>query len=57
VLTLEEVERQHIERTLYLSEGNRTLAAQRLAISRATLHAKIKQYGLERVGRDEEATA
>ncbi|MBD0318969.1 MAG: sigma-54-dependent Fis family transcriptional regulator [Gemmatimonadetes bacterium] len=57
VLTLEEVERQHIERTLYLSEGNRTLAAQRLAISRATLHAKIKQYGLERVGRDDDASA
>ena len=57
VLTLEEVERQHIERTLYLSEGNRTLAAQRLAISRATLHAKIKQYGLEKVGRDDDASA
>jgi DNA-binding NtrC family response regulator len=53
VLTLEEVERQHIERTLYISEGNRTLAATRLGISRATLHAKIKQYGLEQVGRDE----
>ncbi|HEX8362239.1 MAG TPA: sigma-54 dependent transcriptional regulator [Longimicrobium sp.] len=56
VLTLEEVERQHIERVLYLSEGNRTLAAQRLAISRATLHAKIKEYGLAQVGREDEAT-
>jgi transcriptional regulator with PAS, ATPase and Fis domain len=56
VLTLDEVERQHIERVLYLSEGNRTLAAQRLAISRATLHAKIKEYGLAHVGREDEAT-
>ncbi len=56
VLTLEEVERQHIERVLYLSEGNRTLAAQRLAISRATLHAKIKEYGLAQVGREDDAT-
>jgi transcriptional regulator with PAS, ATPase and Fis domain len=56
VLTLKEMEQQHIERVLYMSEGNRTLAAQRLAISRATLHAKIKEYGMEHVGRDDDAT-
>ncbi|HEU4557471.1 MAG TPA: sigma-54 dependent transcriptional regulator [Longimicrobium sp.] len=52
VLTLEEVERRHIERTLHLTGGNRTLAAEKLGISRATLHAKIKEYGLQDVGRD-----
>jgi DNA-binding NtrC family response regulator len=51
VLTLEEVERRHIERTLYLTEGNRTLSAEKLGISRATLHEKIKKYGLKEVGR------
>jgi two-component system response regulator AtoC len=52
VLTLEEVERRHTERTLHLTGGNRTLAAEKLGISRATLHAKIKEYGLQDVGRD-----
>ncbi|HKP76241.1 MAG TPA: sigma-54 dependent transcriptional regulator [Longimicrobiaceae bacterium] len=52
VLTLEEVERRHTERTLYLTGGNRTLAAEKLGISRATLHAKIKEYGLEHVGKE-----
>ncbi|HEV7587166.1 MAG TPA: sigma 54-interacting transcriptional regulator, partial [Longimicrobium sp.] len=52
VLTLDEVERRHIERTLHLTGGNRTLAAEKLGISRATLHVKIKQSGLEDVGRE-----
>jgi DNA-binding NtrC family response regulator len=52
VLTLDEMERRHIERTLHLTSGNRTLAAEKLGISRATLHAKIKEYGLQDVGRD-----
>jgi DNA-binding NtrC family response regulator len=52
VLTLEEMEHRHIERTLHLTGGNRTLAAEKLGISRATLHAKIKEYGLQDVGRD-----
>lgn len=51
VLTLEEMERRHIERTLLLTTGNRTLAARKLGTSRATLHAKIKEYGLQDVGR------
>ena len=49
--TLEEVERRHVERTLHMTGGNRTLAAEKLGISRATLHAKIRSYGLEDVGR------
>ena len=52
VLTLQEVERRHIERTLHVAGGNRTLAAEKLGISRATLHAKIKQFGLQDVGRE-----
>jgi DNA-binding NtrC family response regulator len=50
-MTLEEVERRHVERTLYHTRGNRTLAATKLGISRATLHAKIKTYGLTDAGR------
>lgn len=44
--TLEEVERAHIEATLKATGGNISRAAQRLGISRGTLHAKIKQYSL-----------
>jgi len=44
--SLEEVERLHIEQTLNVHDGNRTHAARELAISRATLIKKIKQYGL-----------
>ncbi|HEX8906519.1 MAG TPA: helix-turn-helix domain-containing protein [Longimicrobiaceae bacterium] len=40
-----------MERTLHLTGGNRTVAAEKLGISRATLHAKIKEYGLQEVGR------
>ena len=46
-LTMEELERMHIERTLKHHGGNRTRTAQELAISRATLIAKIKRYGLD----------
>jgi DNA-binding NtrC family response regulator len=51
ILPLEEVERRHIERTLFLLGGNRTSAAEKLGISRSTLHTKIQQYGFESVGR------
>jgi two-component system, NtrC family, response regulator AtoC len=50
-VTLDELERRHVERTLHHARGNRTLAAEKLGISRATLHAKIRAYGLEDVGR------
>jgi two-component system, NtrC family, response regulator AtoC len=52
ILTLEELERQYIERALHLTHGNRTVAAEKLGISRATLHNKIKSYGLQEVGRE-----
>ncbi|MGH7584555.1 MAG: sigma-54-dependent transcriptional regulator, partial [Gemmatimonadales bacterium] len=45
-LTLDELERMHIERTLKHHSGNRTRAAQELGISRATLIAKIKRYAI-----------
>ena len=43
-LTLDDLERQHIERTLRHHGGNRTRAAHELGISRATLINKIKRY-------------
>jgi DNA-binding NtrC family response regulator len=51
ILSLAPVEHRHIERALYLLNGNRTAAAERLGISRSTLHAKIAQYGLETAGK------
>jgi DNA-binding NtrC family response regulator len=44
--SLDDVERQHIERALRHHGGNRTRAAQELGISRATLINKIKTYSL-----------
>ncbi|MBV9774596.1 MAG: sigma-54-dependent Fis family transcriptional regulator [Gemmatimonadetes bacterium] len=52
VMSLEDMERKHIERTLVMLDGNRTQTAEALGISRATLHNKIRLYGLEAVGRD-----
>ncbi len=45
-LSLEDLERQHIERTLKHHVGNRTRAAVELGISRATLINKIKRYNI-----------
>lgn len=45
-MTLEEVERQQIERALRFHGGNRTRASKELGISRATLINKIKAYQL-----------
>lgn len=45
-LTMDEVERMHIDRTLKHHKGNRTRAAEELGISRATLIAKIKRYAI-----------
>jgi transcriptional regulator with PAS, ATPase and Fis domain len=45
--TLEELERQHIERTVRHHAGNRTRASEELGISRATLISKIKRYELD----------
>ncbi len=45
--TMDELERQHIERTLRHHAGNRTRSAQELGISRATLINKIKRYAIQ----------
>lgn len=45
-MSLEDLEHQHIERTLRYHGGNRTRAAKELGISRATLINKIKLYSI-----------
>jgi DNA-binding NtrC family response regulator len=45
-LTLEELERAHIERVLAELGGRVTEASQRLGIPRSTLYQKIKRFGL-----------
>jgi two-component system response regulator HydG len=45
-LTMEEVERLMIERTLQATEGNREAAAKMLNIGTRTLYRKIKEYDL-----------
>ncbi len=45
-MTLQEVEKKYIARTLADCGGNRTRAAKVLGIGRNTLNRKIKQYGL-----------
>ena len=46
-LSLDEVERRAIAETLRDVEDNKSEAARRLGITRATLHNKLKKYGLE----------
>ncbi|MCR5563848.1 MAG: sigma-54 dependent transcriptional regulator [Desulfovibrio sp.] len=46
-LTLDRVERLAIEETLRETEGNKSAAARRLGITRATLHSKLKKYDIE----------
>jgi DNA-binding NtrC family response regulator len=45
-LTLEEVEREYVTRTLSSLRGNKLKAATSLGISRRTLYDKLKKYGL-----------
>jgi transcriptional regulator with PAS, ATPase and Fis domain len=47
VPTLDDAEREAIERALAHTRGNKTLAAKLLGISRHTLRAKARKYGLE----------
>ena len=46
-LSLEKLEKQHIENTLLRHNGNRTHAADELGITRATLINKIRKYDLD----------
>ena len=47
VLTVQETEKQLIERALKETGGNRTLAAQKIGMSRRTFHRKLHAYHLE----------
>jgi transcriptional regulator with PAS, ATPase and Fis domain len=49
-LTIEEVERLHIEGVLTRCQGNRTRAAAILGIDRKSLYRKVKRLGLEEDG-------
>ena len=59
-LSLAEVERRHIARTLVWTDGNRREAARLLGVARSTLLAKIRRYQLDQVtappGHDRDAT-
>ena len=44
--SLEEVERQAITATLEATKGNKSEASRQLGITRATLHNKMKKYGI-----------
>ena len=46
-LTMQEAEKQIILRALRESNGNRTLAAKKIGMSRRTLHRKLHNYQLE----------
>jgi two-component system response regulator HydG len=46
-LSLAEVEKRHIDHVLRVHRGNITAAALALGISRPTLYAKIREYGLD----------
>jgi two-component system, NtrC family, response regulator AtoC len=48
-LTVREAEKQLIVRALKESDGNRTAAAQKLGMSRRTLHRKLHTYHLEEI--------
>lgn len=47
IATVKDAEKQLIVRALKEAEGNRTLAAKRIGMSRRTLHRKIHDYQLE----------
>jgi len=45
-VTLEDMERTAVIKTLKTSDGNKSEAARRLGITRKTLHKKLKKYGI-----------
>lgn len=47
ILSLEELEKRHIEAALRHFNGSRTKTAQKLGISQKTLYLKIKRYGIK----------
>jgi DNA-binding NtrC family response regulator len=51
ILTLENMEKQHIEKALIKCSGNYTQTAKALGISLSTLKRKVKNYNLAHVGK------
>jgi len=47
MVSLEEVERLHIERVLKSVDGNKSKAASILGVDRRTLYRKVERYGIE----------
>jgi two-component system, NtrC family, response regulator HydG len=45
-LSMEQVEKEHIRRTLEMTGGNREQAAKILGIGERTLYRKLKEFGL-----------
>ena len=54
-LTVDQMEKQMVVQALEKTNGNRTKAAEKLGISRRTLHRKLNQYGLGKGENDVEA--
>ncbi len=50
LLTLEELEKRHIEKVLRITAGNRPKAAKILGVNVSTVYRKIEKYNLERRG-------
>lgn len=50
LMTLDEVERRHIERVLHSVHGNKTQAAQLLGLDRKTLYRKLERYARRAAG-------
>jgi DNA-binding NtrC family response regulator len=46
-LTVDEMEKRMVIQALEKTNGNRTKAAEKLGISRRTLHRKLNQYGIQ----------
>jgi two-component system NtrC family response regulator len=47
LLTLEELEKRHIERVLEITGGNRPKAAEILGINVTTVYRKLEKYNIE----------
>lgn len=48
LVSLQELEKLHIERTLVLTNGNKSQASKILGVTRTTLDRKIQKHDLER---------
>jgi DNA-binding NtrC family response regulator len=53
-ISIEEVEKELIQQALHRYNGNQTKAAQCLRMSRDTLRYRIKKFGLQSAGRDDD---